>query len=105
MSNIYEVKLQPGVPQTCTVLLGGVEYTLTLNYRNITNGGWVLDIADSFSNPILSGIPLVTGANLLGQYGYLGFGGGLWAQTLSDQDAVPTFANLGGDGKLYWVTA
>ncbi len=105
MSSIYEVKLQLGVPQTCTVVLGGVEYTLTLNYRNIPDGGWVLDIADSLSNPIVSGIPLVTGADLLGQYAYLGLGGGLWVQTLSDQDAPPTFDNLGGDGKLYWVTA
>jgi hypothetical protein len=66
-------------------------------------GSWVLDIADDIGNPILSGIPLVTGANLLSQYGYLGFGGGLYVMTTSDPDAVPTFENLGDDGLLYWT--
>ena len=66
-------------------------------------GVWVLDIADASGNDILSGLPLVTGADLLAQYGYLGFGGGLWVQTASAPDAPPTFDNLGDDGQVYWV--
>lgn len=104
MPSIYEIPLQTGVPQTFTATLSGVKYTLTLQYRNDVMGGWVLDIADSSGNPIVSGIPLVTGANLLAQYAYLGFTGGLYVQTTSDPDAVPTFTNLGDDGLLYWVT-
>ena len=81
-------------------------YNLVLLYRNDPNGqgGWVLDVYDSGGNPIVTGIPLVTGENLLAQYAYLGFIGGLWVQTTSDPDAVPTFQNLGGDGQLYYVT-
>ena len=104
MTTARAIPLQVGVPQTFTATLSGVSYQLTLQYRNATAGGWVLDIADASGNPIVSGIPLVTGANLLAQYAYLGFTGGLWVQTTSDPDAVPTFTNLGDDGQLYWVT-
>ena len=57
------------------------------------------------ANLLVSGIPLVTGVNLLEQYAHLGFGGGLYVQTTSNPDEVPTFTNLGVDGLLYWVTA
>jgi hypothetical protein len=100
----YKIPLQPGVPQTFAATLDGVTYTLTLLYRNDPSGGWVLDIADANGNPILGGIPLVTGVNLLEQYAHLGFVGGLYVQTTSDPDAVPTFENLGSDALLYWVT-
>ncbi len=103
MATPYEIPLQ-AYPQTLSIMLGGVTYQLTLQYRNSAIGGWVLDIADSASTPILQGIPLVTGVDLLAQYRYLGFGGALYVQTNSDPDAVPTFENLGADGKLYWVT-
>jgi hypothetical protein len=91
-------------PQSFTITLSGVTYTLTIQYRNVAMGGWILDIADSNNNPIIQGIPLVTGANLLAQYAYLGFVGTLWVQTQSDPDAVPTFTNLGTDGQVYYVT-
>ena len=104
MSTIYEIPLQVGTPQSFSITLGGVQYRLTLQYRNDPAAGWTLDIADSTGDPIISGIPLVTGADLLAQYAYLGFGGRLRVQTTSDPDAVPTFTNLGDDGLLYWVT-
>lgn len=103
MATIFSIPLRVGVPQQLTAQLSGVDYQLTLKYRNVDQGGWVLDIADASGNPILSGLPLVTGVNLLEQYGYLGFNGELWVQTTSDPDAVPTFTNLGDDGQLYWV--
>jgi hypothetical protein len=98
-----QIPLQNG-PRQFTITLSGVEYTITIQYRNTVNGGWVLDIGDDLNNPIVKGIPLVTGANLLEQYGYLGFVGGLFAQTTSDPDAVPTFENLGIDSLLWYVT-
>lgn len=103
MGSFFQVPLQ-AQPQVFTINLSGVTYTLTLRYRNTTQGGWVLDIADSSNKPILQGVPLVTGANLLAQYAYLGFVGALWVQTADDPDAVPTFSNLGTDGLLYYVT-
>jgi len=104
-SAIYNVPLQVGTPQTFTIQLGGIEYQMTLLYRNDTSGlgGWTVDIADASGNAIVQGIPLVTGADLLAQYKHLGFNGALFVQTTSNPDAVPTFANLGADGQVYWV--
>lgn len=103
MSTIYEIPLT-STPQTFNITLGGTTYEFALYYRNVTGGGWTIDISDANGNPIVTGIPMVTGTNLLKQYAYLGFQGGLWVQTTSNPDAVPTFQNLGTDGKLYWVT-
>lgn len=106
MGKPFLIPLQVGTPQTFSVQLGGVTYQLTFLYRNDPGGqgGWTLDIADAANNPIVQGIPLVTGADLLAQYRHLGFTGKLIVQTTSNPDAVPTFANLGNDGRLYWVT-
>lgn len=105
MSTILTIPLQTGTPQTFSVQLSGVTYQFTLRYRNCDQGGWFLDIDDQAGNRLLSGVPLVTGANLLAQYGYMDFSGGLFVQTTSNPDAVPTFDNLGDDGQLYWVPA
>jgi predicted Zn-dependent protease with MMP-like domain len=104
MPDVFQIPLKVGTPQRFSITLGQVDYQLTLKHRDINEGGWVLDIADTSGTPILEGVPLVTGADLLAQYSHLGFGGRLWVQTLSDPDAVPTFENLGDDGLLYWVT-
>jgi len=103
MPSYYRVPLKPGAPQRLSVALGQVEYRLTLKYRDVEQGGWVLDIADANDAPIVSGVPLVTGADLLGQYKHLGFAGRLWVQTPSNPDAAPTFDGL-GDALLWWVT-
>ena len=91
-------------PQTFTITLVGVTYTMSLAYQNVDQGGWTLSIADANGNPIITGIPLVTGADLLAQYAYLGIGGSLYVQTSSDPDAVPTFAGLGTSSLLLFVT-
>jgi hypothetical protein len=105
MPNFFKIPLVVGTPQRFSITLGQVEYQLTLRYLNIDEGGWIIDIADAIGTPIVQGIPLVTGADLLAQYKHLGFGGRLRVQTLSDPDAVPTFENLGDDGALWWVTS
>lgn len=80
-----------------------MDYRFTVKW-NKPASCWMVDIADSNGTPIVSGISLVTGADLLEQYGYLRFGGQLIAQTAHDADAVPTFANLGSDGKMYFMS-
>jgi hypothetical protein len=98
----YIVPLQPN-PQTFQITLGSNTYRFTALWRNNALGGWFLDIADANNNALVSGIPMVTGCDLLAQYKYLNFGGQLVVQTTSDTDAVPTFINLGSDGMLYWI--
>ena len=101
---VFEVPLSPQ-PQRFSIALANVSYRMTVRWIDDVDGGWVLDIADSSDAPIVSGIPLITGADLLAQYGYLGFGGELGVQTDTDLDAVPTYTNLGVTSHLYFLTS
>ncbi|WP_144156560.1 phage baseplate plug protein [Paraburkholderia sp. BCC1885] len=101
MSTPYEIPLSPQ-PQMFGIAIAGTTYTLTVTW-NWVNASWIINIADSSGNPILSGIPMVTGANLLEQFGYLNFGFQLIAQTDNAPDVVPTFADLGSTGHLYAI--
>ena len=102
MRKVYEIPLS-GKSQRFGISLGGVQYSLTVWWNAITEG-WFLDIASASNSPILSGIPLVTGADLLAQYAYLGIGGSLIVQTDGDVQAIPTYKNLGSASHLYFVT-
>ena len=87
--------------QQFRVSLNAVTYVFKLVYRADT---WYADISDANGNPILAGVPLVTGADLLAQYGYLGIGGKL--QTASsgiNPDATPTYSGLGSISQLYFT--
>lgn len=79
MPSFFEIPFSPR-PERFTVTLSGTDYRLTVQYRKAGGAGWVLDIADASDNPLVSGIPLVTGVDLLAQYKHLGFQGRLWVQ-------------------------
>jgi hypothetical protein len=97
------IPLQPN-NQVIQVTMAGVQYQLTVRW-NDANQSWILDIADPSANPIVTGIPVVTGEDLLAPFAYLNFGGQLIVQTTNDTDAVPTLANLGSAGNLYFVVS
>ena len=99
---VYEIPLS-GEAQRMTVPLGGVSYRLTFQYRDAVEGGWIMDIADEGDNPIACGLPLITGADLLGQFEHLGIGGVLAINT-DGEDSAPTYGGLGTSSRLYWVT-
>lgn len=104
MATAYNIPLTPQ-PQTFQISLGGVQYRITLQWRDADLGGWFLDIADTSGNAIVSGIPLVTGCDLLAQYAYLGFPGQLWViSNGGDPSPVPTFTDLGVSNSLLFVT-
>jgi hypothetical protein len=100
--NALEIPLSPE-PQNFGIQLGGTDYNLRLVW-NTAALCWMLDIADTDRVPILCGLPVVTGLDLLDQYRYLGFPGSLIVQTDYDADAVPTFENLGLTGRIYFIT-
>lgn len=102
ITSVFEVPLS-GNSQSFNIVLANVTYRLTLTWRNAAGCGWILDIADSSGNPIVQGIPLVTGADLLAQYRYLGFVGSLVVKTDANPDAIPTYDNLGTTSHLYFV--
>jgi hypothetical protein len=99
MSTAYEIPTSRQ-PQTFTVSLAGVTYTVTLRW-NVTAAAWILDLADRNGNPITTGIPLVPGPNLVAQLGYLNLGFSLYTQTDNAPDSPPTFSNLGSTGHLF----
>lgn len=102
MTTTVELPLTPD-SQSLSVQLQGVTYQLTVTWREALGGGWVLDLADENSVPIVAGLPLVTGSDLLAQHGHLGLGFELRVQTDHDPDAVPTFDNLGVLSHIYAV--
>jgi hypothetical protein len=101
---IYEIPISPN-PQRFSISMAGAAYNLRLIYIDAPDAGWLLDIDDVNDNPLICGIPLVTGADLLAQYAYLGIGGQLFCTTDGDPSAVPTFANLGVTSHLYFQTS
>jgi hypothetical protein len=99
----FEIPLS-GVPQRFGITFTDTPYTFTFVYRNAPMGGWVLDIGDGQNNPLVCGIPLIPGVDLLAQYAYLGFNGMLIVASDGDATAAPTFDNLGTGSHVYWVT-
>jgi len=97
----YLIPLQPE-PQAFYISLAGVTYYLKLKW-NAPNAAWILDLMDSQQNPILTGVPLITGADLLEQYDYLGIGGSLVVQSSMDPNLVPDFETLGNTGNLFFL--
>jgi hypothetical protein len=89
--------------QSFFVQLVNISYKITLKW-NAVAACWVMDIADADEVPLVQGIPIVTGTDLLAPYAYLGFGGGIVALTEGNPDAVPTFENLGNGGDVFFVT-
>ena len=100
---IFEVPLT-AVAQRFLIKLVGKQYIFRV-WWNALISTWMLDIATEDQAPIVSSIPLVTGTDLLGQYEYLGIGGGLFVSSdTGDADDLPTYENLGTDSKLYFTT-
>ena len=101
--SLYKIPLSTK-PQTFNINLADKEYRLTIRWNaSLGSESWILDIATANNGtPILSGIPIVTGVDLLGPYEYLEFGGHLVCYSGSS-DAIPTFENLGVENELLFV--
>lgn len=85
-----------------SIQLKGVSYNMAYHWNTPSNC-WLMDIADANGNLLVGSVPLVTGADLLGQFSYLNIGGALLAQTSNDANAVPTYANFGLEGNLFFI--
>lgn len=99
---LFEIPLTAN-PQTFDIVLSRVAYQLTLIYRDAPDAGWLLDIADDQGNPLICGMPLITGTDLLGQFRYVGINGMLVVGSDGNPDAVPDFADLGSSSHLYFL--
>jgi hypothetical protein len=103
-ANVFLVPFVPATPQILQISIGGTTYTMKVRWCVPANC-WMLDLSDASGNPILQGIPLITGTDLLAQFAYLGLGFSLLVQSNNDPTAVPTFASLGLTGNVYILVA
>lgn len=101
---VFLVPFVPATPQSPQISINGVTYTMKVRWCAPANC-WMLDLSDVSGNPILQGIPLITGTDLLSQFAYLGLNFSLLVQINNDPAAVPTFASLGLTGNLYVLNA
>lgn len=89
----YEIPLTPDA-QAFQIQIAETVYLIRVHFA----GGWLLDISDSDGVPMVHGIPLVTGADLLEQYRYLGFGAAMYVVT--PDDLPPGYPDLGVSAHL-----
>lgn len=61
--------------QQFDIQLGGGRYRIRLVYRQFC--GWVADMMDQAGTDIFTGVPLVSGTDILEPYRYMGFNGSL----------------------------
>lgn len=102
--DLYEIPLAPAPERFAVTLPDGSELRMSIVWRNRGGAGWVLDLATSDGTPLVSGIPLVTGCDLLGQFKHIGIPGGLVVVSSGAvPDDEPTFLGLGTDQRLYYV--
>jgi hypothetical protein len=88
-------------PQTFTLTISSTVYTIKQYWLKPAQC-WVLDFGDQSGAPLLCGIPLVPGINLLRQYQYI-IPGMLFVVTDDAiPDTIPDFTHLGITGKVYY---
>ena len=99
--SIARIPTSPMPQRFLITLSAGQTYQLVTQYRDAPEAGWTLDIGEPNGTPIISGIPLVTGVNLLAQYQHL-IVGSLFVLSDVETWAVPGFSDLGISSHLYF---
>ena len=97
----YEIPLGPS-QRTMTIALQGGVYQLRFFYADAPEAGWTLDISDSVGNPILCGVAVVPGVDLLSPYAYLGIGGKLFVVTDQADGSPPSYSSFGVNSHVYY---
>ena len=85
----------PRGPSIFSASIKGRDFRFRFAYANTDGGGWYVDIGDADSNPLICGLPLTTGLNLLGQFGYLNLGFGLYVSVDGRPDEAPIYDDMG----------
>nr|WP_242452421.1 hypothetical protein [Morganella morganii] len=85
--------------QQLDIRLGGKYYRIRLVYRQFC--GWVADMMDQAGTEIFTGVPLVSGMDILEPYRYMGFNGSLIF--VCDETAGElSFSEFGRKNRLYF---
>lgn len=83
--------------QQFSIILAGTTWRISITWRDRY---WILDLQNDRGVSVISGIPLVTGADLLAQYGYMGLGFKLVVVCDDSTQDYPTKTDLGGRSHL-----
>lgn len=99
---IAQLPLSTDCPQSFTCQLGNNTYQFDLTW-NERSQVWVMNISDPVSqNPIVTGLSLTLGVDLLKAYA-LGIGAlVVWDETGSHTEATVT--SLGSSVNVYWIS-
>lgn len=100
-----EFPLLPATAQEMTITLGTKEYTVRFAWCATPEGGWFMDMYDLALEPMIRGLPLVAGVNVLQQFDYLQIPGEIRVQVDEDTLIEPTFENFGTTGKVVFITS
>lgn len=93
MAQFYEIPTGPSA-RTLSTVLAGQTYSLRLAYAEAPEGGWFIDIADDAGKPLIAGLMLTSGPDLLQPYPNLGIKAKLYL--VPDAGAGPlSYDNLG----------
>ncbi|MEM8258231.1 phage baseplate plug family protein [Morganella morganii] len=96
--NIIEIPVS-NKNQQFDIQLGGKYYRIRLVYRQFC--GWTADMMDQTGTEIFTGVPLVSGVDILEPYRYMGFNGSLIF--VCDETAGElSFRELGRKNRLYF---
>lgn len=97
---VIEIPLYPD-SQEFSIILVDVTYQISITWRDPY---WIMDMANNSGSQVVKGVPLVTGADLLAQYSYLGFGFKLVVVCDDADQDYPTQTDLGTGSHLLVVT-
>ncbi|HHS9738671.1 TPA: phage baseplate plug family protein [Raoultella ornithinolytica] len=97
---VSEIPLSPD-NQQFAIALAGRSFQMAVTWRAAF---WCLDIMDSSGADLIKGVPLITGADLLAQYHYMGLGFSLYVVCDNPANENPTENDLGINSHLYAVT-
>jgi len=103
MATVYEFPLRPEA-QEMQITLATVEYSVRFSFCDTPDGGWFIDISSVDGVPLVRGIPLTAGEDVLQQFAYLNFPGEIRVETDDDDLVEPTYDNLGTNGRVLFIT-
>lgn len=100
MKNTVTIPLST-VPQGFDIVLSGRRVRIVTRYFAAQDAGWTLDITEPDSTPIVLGVPIVTGDDLLRGYKHL-IAGSMYYVGNADVLTPPAWGTLGADGELIY---
>lgn len=97
---VSEIPLSPD-NQTFNIDIAGTRWRMSIIWREVW---WVMNLADSSGNGLITGIPLITGVDLLAQHAWLGFNFQLSVACDDSTQIYPGKTDFGIRSHLYVIT-